>query len=273
YYERAAALAPNWARALGNLGALQIAGGRCDEAARTLERATLAASQYSLAYANWGRALECAGDDPGAARIYDLAYALPSPSIHLLLARGALALRQGDLSKAEASFRPLIEAETPSAEALTAAAARLLENGSDAAKSLADEAYARALEAGGASSVALNNNLGVLARRQGDFAKARERYYAALERDATAAAVHNNLGVLAVLEGNPKLALTNYEKALSIRPDLKEALLNLGILHELYFDDPSRARAYYERFDKAGGARPERLRGLAEMRGEKGKEG
>lgn len=91
-------------------------------------------------------------------------------------------------------------------------------------------------------------NLGLLHRAAGRHPAS----VAALEKAVAAspkqARFWNELGVSYRHAGQFAKAQTAYERALTEDANLAAAVLNLGILHDLYLNDPSKALPLYERF-------------------------
>lgn len=90
-------------------------------------------------------------------------------------------------------------------------------------------------------------NLGLVHRKAGKLPEAA----AALERAVALsprADLYNQLGITYRMAGRFGDARGAYEKAIEIEPEHKLALLNLGILLDLYLSDPARALALYERY-------------------------
>lgn len=90
-------------------------------------------------------------------------------------------------------------------------------------------------------------NLALVHRQAGRWPEA----VAAMERAVALsprADLHNQLGITYRLAGRFSDARAAYEKAIELEPEHKLALLNLGILLDLYLPDPARALALYERY-------------------------
>lgn len=66
------------------------------------------------------------------------------------------------------------------------------------------------------------------------------------------AAVHNNLGIAYRRKGQFKKARTAYQAALKANPDSRNAHLNLGILYDVYLQQPAKAISQYRRYQKLG---------------------
>lgn len=61
---------------------------------------------------------------------------------------------------------------------------------------------------------------------------------------------HNVLGVMHRQQGEFKEARQAYEQALALDPGHAPALLNLGILWDIYLQEPDKALAYYQRYQQ-----------------------
>lgn len=78
-------------------------------------------------------------------------------------------------------------------------------------------------------------NAGVKLMKKGDFAKAQQKFEAALALDETLAEAHNNLGYSLRKQGvgHYDEALTHYNRAIELKPDLAEAYMYRGVLFGL----------------------------------------
>jgi len=61
---------------------------------------------------------------------------------------------------------------------------------------------------------------------------------------------HNLVGVWHRHQGEFKEARQAYEQALALDPDYAPAQLNLGILWDIYLQEPDRALGYYQRYQQ-----------------------
>ncbi|MBI5199911.1 MAG: tetratricopeptide repeat protein [Nitrospirae bacterium] len=71
--------------------------------------------------------------------------------------------------------------------------------------------------------------------------------------------IYNSRGILFRKNGEFKRAEEDYLKSISIRPDLRNAFLNLGILYELYLGKPEDALKNYKEYVRLGGGREDVL--------------
>lgn len=89
----------------------------------------------------------------------------------------------------------------------------------------------------------------------------------AVAADPLSAALYNQLGIAYRKAGRFIDARAAYEGARSADPSLADAECNLGILLDLYVDDPAAALPHYERYQAlAGDADPKAAAWLAELR-------
>ncbi len=69
-------------------------------------------------------------------------------------------------------------------------------------------------------------------------------------RSPADAAVQTRLGIVQRLQGRFKEAQATYEQALTSDPNYAPAVLSLGVLYDLYLQDPQRALESYERYQQ-----------------------
>ncbi len=103
-------------------------------------------------------------------------------------------------------------------------------------------------------------NLGLAEARLGNTASAQTH----LEEAATLmaqppAALHNELGRVYRQQGLFERAENSYRQALAIDPDYAPAVLNLGILFEIYRQQPGKALPFYQRFQNLTGHQDEEV--------------
>lgn len=98
-------------------------------------------------------------------------------------------------------------------------------------------------------------NLGLIYRQAGKTAES----VAALEKAVAAspqqAQFHHQLGLSYRAAGQFQKARAAYERALELEPEYAAAVLNLGILNDLYLNEPARALELYERYQALTGGR------------------
>jgi tetratricopeptide (TPR) repeat protein len=90
-------------------------------------------------------------------------------------------------------------------------------------------------------------NLAILQAKGGRLADAEKTLATAIERNDSAAAF-NQLGIVYRRLGRFKEADEAYQRAIQIDPDYALAHLNLGVLCDLYLQQPQRALEAYERY-------------------------
>lgn len=98
-------------------------------------------------------------------------------------------------------------------------------------------------------------NLGLLYRQAGKTAES----VAALEKAVAAspqqAQFQHQLALSYRAAGQFQKARAAYERALELEPDYAAAVLNLGILNDLYLNEPARALELYERYQALTGGK------------------
>jgi tetratricopeptide (TPR) repeat protein len=90
-------------------------------------------------------------------------------------------------------------------------------------------------------------NLAILQAKDGRLADAEKTLTTAIERNDSAAAF-NQLGIVYRRLGRFKEADEAYQRAIQIDPNYALAHLNLGVLCDLYLQQPQRALEAYERY-------------------------
>jgi Flp pilus assembly protein TadD len=99
------------------------------------------------------------------------------------------------------------------------------------------------------------NNLGLVARKKGDGAKARSAYQTALTLNPAAVETMNNLAVLEMAEGRDAEARTLLQKALQLAPAYPEANFHLGVLEDRT-GNAQAAETAYKQFLEVGSTFP-----------------
>lgn len=84
----------------------------------------------------------------------------------------------------------------------------------------------------------------------GNLEKAEAELLALTQNSPGLAAAHNNLGVIYRRSGRFKEAEQQYNAALSANGDSRDAHLNLGILYDIYLQQPAKALEHYERYQQ-----------------------
>ena len=111
--------------------------------------------------------------------------------------------------------------------------------------------------------VELHNALGVLFRRRGLLDKAIAEYTmaisladspsAASSERAASSELYNNLAIAYREHGEFKKAEETYRKAITLNPKFATAYYNLGVLYDLYLNQPSDAIRCYQEYEKLAG--------------------
>jgi serine/threonine-protein kinase len=191
YFTVAAALRPEDAGALCNLGVNLHRVGRMDAAALCFERAIAVNPTLALSYTNLANVLWAKGDLDGAVEQCHKAIAVAPklPVAHFSL--GIALAKKRDLPGASSAYRRAIELQPDYAD--------------------------------------VHCNLGVALQLQGDLDGAIAAYRSALRHNPKFAMAHNNLGEALVEAGDPAAALVHYRRALAIQGDYAQAWCGLGL--------------------------------------------
>ena len=91
-------------------------------------------------------------------------------------------------------------------------------------------------------------NLGLIHREAGKTAMAISELEKAVQLSPQRAELHSQLGLAFRMNGDFAKARASYEKAIALDPAYAPAVLNLGILHDLYLWDGERALELYDRY-------------------------
>ena len=91
-------------------------------------------------------------------------------------------------------------------------------------------------------------NLGLMQRQAGRTAEAVASLERAVQASPAQPRFHNELGIACRANGQFAKAREAYERALALDANFAAALLNLGILHDLYLGDGAKALELYERY-------------------------
>jgi tetratricopeptide (TPR) repeat protein len=91
-------------------------------------------------------------------------------------------------------------------------------------------------------------NLGVIYRRAGKLPESIAELETAVLSNPKQPVFHNQLGISYREAGKFKQARESYEKAIDLDDKYAAAVLNLGILNDLYLVEPDRALSLYERY-------------------------
>jgi len=93
-------------------------------------------------------------------------------------------------------------------------------------------------------------NLALVYDRSGRAPLAIKTMRRAIDINPQRADYHNVLGVMHRQQGEFKEARQAYEQALALDPAYAPAQLNLGILWDIYLQEPDKALAYYQRYQQ-----------------------
>jgi tetratricopeptide (TPR) repeat protein len=91
-------------------------------------------------------------------------------------------------------------------------------------------------------------NLGIAYTQAGDKEKAIAALQTSIERNPDNPIAYNQLGILYRQSGEFEQAQTMYENALRADPACADAQWNLGVLNDLYLQQPAEAQQHYERY-------------------------
>ena len=91
-------------------------------------------------------------------------------------------------------------------------------------------------------------NLGIVYARTGRPEQAFESLKEAVRLNPGRAVYYNELGMMSRRDGRFEDARRYYAKALELDPDCAHAHLNIGILYDLYLQDPAQAMQHYQRY-------------------------
>ena len=110
-------------------------------------------------------------------------------------------------------------------------------------------------------------NLAILRAKAGRTSEAESALLQALERDPRNVLACNMLGVLYRDAGRFEEARQAYERALAIDSSAADTHRNLGILYDLYLQEPRKALVHYELYRRHGGEESAEVeRWLADIR-------
>lgn len=98
----------------------------------------------------------------------------------------------------------------------------------------------------GVAELALN--LALAEYHQGDYDQALETLQPLLQQSNAVAPAYNLAGLIAMHQGEFQDAEQHYQQALAINPHYPKALYNLGLLHDVYFQQIAPAVDYYDRY-------------------------
>jgi tetratricopeptide (TPR) repeat protein len=91
-------------------------------------------------------------------------------------------------------------------------------------------------------------NLGIAYTHTGDSEKAIAALQTSIERNPVNPIAYNQLGILYRQSGEFERARSMYESALQADPACADAQWNLGVLNDIYLQQPAEAQQHYERY-------------------------
>ena len=91
-------------------------------------------------------------------------------------------------------------------------------------------------------------NLGLLYLRQSRYTEAEAAFQRAVERNPDNAVANDELGIAERKLGKFAQAEAAYQHTIAIEPNYAPAYLNLGVLYDLYLDEPQKALEQFEHY-------------------------
>lgn len=91
-------------------------------------------------------------------------------------------------------------------------------------------------------------NLALAQYQQGHYEPALQSLQPLLQRSPSIASAHNLAGLVAVHQGRFRDAEKHYQTALAVDANYPNALYNLALLYDVYFQQVAEAVVYYERY-------------------------
>jgi tetratricopeptide (TPR) repeat protein len=91
-------------------------------------------------------------------------------------------------------------------------------------------------------------NLGLLYSRASRYGDAEAALNAALKRNPANAVANDELGIVERKLGKFAEAETAYQRTIAIEPNYAPAYFNLGVLYDLYLDEPKKALEQFEHY-------------------------
>ncbi|WP_293126260.1 tetratricopeptide repeat protein [Microcoleus sp. bin38.metabat.b11b12b14.051] len=196
-YERAIAIAPDYAAAYSNLGVLKQQGGRLTEAIAHYRQALAIDRQLAETASNLGSALAEAGEIAGAIAQYERALSLNPNCAEALVNLGVLREEQGDVPEAIKHYQEAVQLNPHCAAAYF--------------------------------------NLGIVQEEQGqeveaiaNYELAIANYEQAIDREPNYFHALHNLAYASIRQGKIARAIELYDRALASQPNLVESAIALG---------------------------------------------
>ena len=223
--QRACALRPTDAEALGTLGGALAAQGDLQRAAACYREALHAQPRLAPLHSNLGDVLTRLGDGVAAEASCRQALLLQPglASAHLNLGNALVA--QGRIDAAIASYRQALALQPALAEAHHALGLAFKQQGEleQAAQCLLQAIHCRPRHAG------THIQLGLILHAAGKLDAAAASLRSALQLQPGASTTHFYLANVLLDQGRPQEATTHYSQSLDLRPGQAEVMVNLGV--------------------------------------------
>ena len=225
HYERAIALASNYAPAYNNLATVLRAKGRLGDAAATYERALRLRPEYPEAHYNLANVLLDEGKPGEAVDHFRRALQTIPASADVHNNLGIALVGQGKLEEAIAEFRAALQVDPDSVKAHrnlgdALASARRFDEAIDQFR------LAAQLDPSDGSA---HYDLGSLLLELGRFDEAIAEFRAALKVTPGSVEAHNNLGIALGSQGKLDEAIDQFQQALKLQPGFADAQRNLAM--------------------------------------------
>jgi len=225
HYQRAIALAPDYAPAYNNLGTSLRAEGKIAEAVKTYQQALQLRGEYPDAQYNLANALIDAGKPAEAAGHFRIALQTIPGSVDVHNNLGIALIGEGRPDEAMAEFNQALQVDPSSVQAHRNLAEAL------GAAHRYDEAiheYRAAVQLNPANA-ATRYDFGSMLVEMDRLDEAIAEFRAALQADPKMVAAHNNLGIALASLGRMDEAIAEFREALALQPDFEDAKRNLAV--------------------------------------------
>lgn len=223
HFDRAIAIAPDYAPAYNNKGVTLRASGQLQAAIAAYERALATKGDYPDAHYNLANALLEAQQPAKAATHFEIALGSIPDSAGIRNNLGIALAAQGRPADALAAFRAAVAAEPESAIAHRNLGDLLADNG-QTAEAIAMLTRAASLDP---KDYAAHYNLASVLMQVGRFADAIAEYRIALQLQPRSVEARNNLGIALAQTGALDQAIAQFREALAIDPSFADAQRNL----------------------------------------------
>jgi tetratricopeptide (TPR) repeat protein len=225
HYQRAIALAPDYAPAYNNLGTSLRAEGKLDEAVKTYQQALQLRGEYPDAQYNLANALIDAGKPAEAAGHFRVALQTIPGSVDVHNNLGIALMAEGRRDEAMDEFNQALQVDPASVQAHRNLAEAL------GAAHRYDEAireYRTAVQLDPANA-STRYDFGSMLVEMDRLDEAIAEFRAALQMDPKMVAAHNNLGIALASLGRMDEAIEQFRQALALQPDFEDARRNLAV--------------------------------------------